>query len=92
MIEDEIDRLKLCIKLADISQAKIGEACEIDKDRLSKALTKKIRLSSAEIIRLANYFHEHRHWIVFGEELPEAGQVSPMTKIAQRDYRQTDGG
>lgn len=92
MNEDEIDRIKLCINLADISQAKIGEACGIEKDRLSKSLKRKIRLSSTEVIKLANYFHEFRHWIIFGEEQPEIGQISPMTKLAQKDYRAQEGG
>jgi hypothetical protein len=28
---------------------------------------------------------EYRLWIAYGDELPEAGQISPMTKSAQRE-------
>lgn len=33
-----------------------------------------------DITSIANAFPEYAHWIVFGVELPEAGQISPMTK------------
>lgn len=89
---DEIDRLKLCITLTDADTVKLQEAAGMDKSRFSKTLKKKIRLSSSELIALANCFPSYKHWIVFGEERPESGDVSPMTKLAQKDYRTQEGG
>lgn len=87
MTYDELDRLKLCIKMGGVSQASVAEECGINKDRLSKALTKKIRLSSSELIAIAEQYPNYKYWIVFGEELPESGQISPMTDLLQKNKK-----
>ena len=44
--------------------------------------TKDMRTSELE--KVQDIFPEYRYWLSTGQELPEAGQVSPMTKRAQR--------
>ena len=35
---------------------------------------------------IAKVFPEYEYWIFTGKELAEAGQISPLTKKAHRDY------
>lgn len=44
-------------------------------------------IKEEEIVAIANLFKKYRYWLISGEELPEAGQVSPVRKIDDK-YRQ----
>ncbi len=78
---NEIDRINLCLKIEEIPLKTVIEKTGIERSRLSRMLSKKLRLSSNELIAIANIFTEYKHWIVFGEELTESNQISPITKM-----------
>lgn len=89
---DEIDRINLLIRIFNLQIKEIGAKAGIERSRMTKVLKKDLRMSSSELIGIANQFPEFKHWIMFNEEIPEAGQISPMTKLAQKDYRTQEGG
>lgn len=41
-------------------------------------------IKEEEITAIGNAFPEYRWWIFTGEEMPEVGQISPMTKNAKK--------
>lgn len=89
---DEIDRLKLCIKLDNRQLKEIAEIAEMDPTRMTRTMNGKLRMSHKEFLALTDIYPEFKYWIIFGDELPEAGHISPMTKLAQKDYRAQEGG
>ncbi len=53
--------------------------------RLTNVLSKRAQVRHEEIELIGTAFPEYRYWLAYGEELPEAGQISPMTKTAQKE-------
>lgn len=51
--------------------------------RFADVERRKVALRTSELTAIASCFPEYQYWLVFGEELPEAGQISPMTKEAK---------
>jgi hypothetical protein len=45
---------------------------------------------ASEIQALAKIWPEYSLWLATGEELPEAGQISPLTKMVHKDYKKAD--
>ena len=41
-------------------------------------------MRASEIEALAKLWPEYAYWLTTGKEIPEVGQISPMTKKAQR--------
>jgi hypothetical protein len=48
-------------------------------------LRRKVALRSKELSSIAALFPEFEYWILSGKELPQAGQISPMTKATQSE-------
>ena len=42
-------------------------------------------IKEEEITAIGKVFPEYRWWVLTGEEMPEVGQISPMTKAAQKE-------
>lgn len=82
---DEIDRLKLLFGVIDSSKKSVLEKLGIDYNRFAQVMGRKQALRANELIQIANEFPEHEYWILTGKEIPEAGQISPMTKAAQKE-------
>lgn len=82
---DEIDRLRLCVNLDNRKIKEIAAQAKMDPTRLTRTLDKKLRLSSNELVALSKQYDEHKYWIIFGEEEPTIGQISPMTKMAKKN-------
>lgn len=51
----------------------------INKETLRALCNKRQKFNSEHINVISEFYPEYKHWLVFGEELPEAGQISPMT-------------
>lgn len=81
---DEIDRIKLLFGMVTESRKAILESAGIDYRRFSQVLARNVELRASELTAIANLYPEYRYWLAYGEELPEAGQISPMTKAAQQ--------
>ncbi len=45
-------------------------------------MNKRARLSMNEVEALIDVWPDYAYWLVTGKELPESGQVSPLTKKA----------
>lgn len=45
----------------------------------------KVRLEDIEALGKA--YPEYSHWLAFGKELPESGQISPMTKMTMKTHK-----
>lgn len=51
--------------------------------RFVDAQRRKVALRAGELRTIAGCFPEFKYWFVFGEELPEAGQINSVTKEAK---------
>lgn len=80
-----IDRVKLLRTLEGISYVELCEKTGIEKKRLENVINDKAKIRHEEIEAIGKAWPEYRLWIAYGEEIPEAGQISPMTKSAQKD-------
>lgn len=82
---DEIDRLNLLFGYIDESKKAVLADVGIDYKRFAQVLGRKVSLRATEIIKIAGRFPEFEYWILTGKEMPEVGQISPMTQAAQRE-------
>ena len=82
---DEIDRLNLLFGVIDQSKKAVLEEAGVDYDRFAQILRRKVALRAKELSSIAALFPEFEYWLLSGKELPEAGQISPMTKAAQKE-------
>lgn len=82
---DEIDRLRLLFGVIEVSKKSVLEKLGIDYNRFAQVMGRRQALRANELIQIANEFPEYEYWLLTGKEIPEAGQVSPMTKIAQKE-------
>ena len=46
-------------------------------------------MRTEELEAIQDTYPEYRVWLSTGDEFPEAGQISPMTKKAQRQLKKT---
>ncbi len=60
----------------------LGSVTGIDKKRWSNVKDGNAKMLAAEVQALGDVWPEYAYWLATGQELPEAGQVSPMTKKA----------
>lgn len=77
-----LDRVRLLRTLEGISYVELCEKTGIDKKRLENVINEKAKIRHEEIEAIGKAWPEYRLWIAYGDELPEAGQISPMTKKA----------
>lgn len=82
---DVIDRLNLIIETEKVSRDALSLKTGISYTRWTNALQRKAKLRHEEIEAIGKAWPEYRLWLAYGEELPEAGQISPMTKKALGD-------
>jgi hypothetical protein len=83
---DVVGRLKLLTKHKGISKAQLGEVTGIKSERWGNVLTRKVAVRLEEILKVGEIWPMFRHWLIFGEELPESGQISPMTEQLAKEY------
>ena len=80
------ERLIEILKHEEIKNPKLEEQTGISRYTRQNIRNKPEReIKEEEIDAIANLFKEYRFWLISGEEMPEAGQVSPMTKAAQSE-------
>ena len=84
-IADVIDRINLLVEFEKLGREQLSQKTGINYTRWTNALQRKAKLRHEEIEAIGKAWPEYRLWIAYGEEIPEAGQISPMTKSAQRD-------
>lgn len=80
-----IDRIKLLRTLEGISYNELAERTGIERKRIENVVNQKAKPRHEDIEAIGKAWPEYRLWIAFGDEMPEAGQISPMTKATQRE-------
>ena len=83
---DVVERLRLLTKWKTISKTQLGEVTGIKPERWGNVLTRKVAVRLDEILKVSEVWPMYRHWLIFGEELPESGQISPMTEELASKY------
>ena len=90
---DVIDRINLLVEAEKLSREMLSRRTGINYSRWTNVLQRKAKarheeieaLGKAwpeEIEALGKAWPEYRLWLAFGDVLPEAGQISPMSKVA----------
>lgn len=75
---DEIDRINLLIRIFDLQIKEIGAKAGIERSRMTKVLKKDLRMSSSELVGIANQFPEYKHWIIFNKAIPFLLKCKPI--------------
>lgn len=80
-----IERINILLQHENLTRDELARKTNIGYNRWLSVIQGKTKLRHEEIEALAEAWPEYKHWIAFGEEIPEVGQISPMTKAAQQD-------
>ncbi|WP_276679072.1 hypothetical protein [Thalassolituus oleivorans] len=80
---EQIDRLKLIWDEERLTATWLADRTGIDEKRWRSVRAKRVEIRGSEIEQISKIFPEYGYWLLTGIELPEAGQISPMTKKAQ---------
>lgn len=84
-MENAVIRIKTLCETENLSREQLAEKTGIKYSRWHNLMNDRGKIKSDEIEALGKAWPEYRIWIAYGDELPEAGQISPMTKKAQED-------
>ena len=76
------ERLRLLMDAEKVSAPWLERETGIDKYRWGNVKNGKAKMLVTEIQELSKVWPEYAYWLATGQELPEAGQISPMTKKA----------
>lgn len=79
---DVIDRINLLVEAEKLSREMLSRRTGINYSRWTNVLQRKAKARHEEIEALGKAWPEYRLWLAFGDVLPEAGQISPMSKVA----------
>lgn len=77
---NEKDRIKILIKALGKKQEEFEEECGIKKYKLRNALKKGATLTIDLLDQIIKKYPEYEVWVKTGFEIPEKGQISPMTR------------
>ena len=80
---DAIERINELLRAEGITRDELSTRTGIGYNRWLSVIQRKTQLRHSEIQAIAKVWPEYKLWIAYGEEMPEAGQISPMTKKAQ---------
>ncbi|APR67654.1 hypothetical protein [Thalassolituus oleivorans] len=79
-----LDRFLLLIKLEGIKLPWLEENTGVGRKRWASVKSGTVEMRASEIELLAKVYPEYGYWLATGLEIPEVGQISPITKKAQR--------
>jgi len=80
-MESTIDRFLLIIEYEDVRMPWLEGQTKIETKRWHNIKQRKV-MRTNELDAFNQIFPEYSYWLTTGKELPEAGQISPMTKRA----------
>ncbi len=89
-MEKPIDRFKLLIQLESIKMPWLEAETGINRKRWTNVKTEHSEMRAEETEALCRIWPEYTMWIASGIEMPEAGQISPLTKRAHKNYKTAD--
>lgn len=86
-MNDELERFKLLIKLEDIELTWLAKETGIKRQRWADVKNGRAKLLMTEGAIIGKIYPEYAYWLITGNEMPEAGQISPMTKRAHTNSK-----
>ena len=86
--DDVINRINSILEIEGVTRDALSAKTGVGYSHWNNVLQRKAKLRHDEIIAIGRAWPEYRLWIAYGDELPEAGQISPMTKKTQEDLRE----
>lgn len=87
MSGETVERFRTLLEIEDIPLTEIINSTKINKDRWKNVRDKKAKMTADEVQILSDLYPKYAYWLATGKELPEAGQISPMTNKAQQSYK-----
>lgn len=87
---DAIERIDILLKLENLSRTKISEMTGMKASRWANVMKRQAKLYQEDMETLYELFPEYKLWLATGDEIPEAGQISPLTKRAHKNYKTAD--
>lgn len=79
------DRIKLIIESESLTRERFAAKAGIPYTRITNIFSGRAKVRHEEIEAIGKAWPEYRLWLAYEEELPEAGQISPLTKTAQKE-------
>ena len=79
---NSLERIDLLLSLERKTRRELAGLTGISESRWYSVMNKRARLSMNEVEALIDVWPDYAYWLVTGKELPESGQVSPLTKKA----------
>ena len=81
------ERMREVILAKDAKSKDLETKTGIDRDRWNniRKTTPTAKVRAEEVEALALLFPEYAYWLTTGLELPEAGQISPMTEATRQN-------
>ena len=87
-MDSSIDRFLILFAEERMTAPWLEEKTGIEATRWRNIKQRKV-MRTSELDAVLSLFPEYALWITTGKEIPEAGQISPMTKKAQRTLKPT---
>lgn len=87
-MKSTVDRFLELVKAEGVKFPWLEEQTEIEATRWRNIKARKV-MRTAELEAVCEIWPDYAFWLTTGKELPEAGQISPMTKKAQRQLKKT---
>lgn len=81
--EPVIERINAILEYERVTRDELSIKTGVGYNRWTNVLQGKAKLRHDEIVAFAKVWPEYKLWVAYGDELPESGQISPMTKEAQ---------
>lgn len=79
------DRIKLIIETEGMSREKFAQSVGIAYTRITNIFSGRAKVRHEEIEAIGTAYPEYMVWLAYEREIPEAGQISPMTKKSLED-------
>lgn len=81
-MNEPFDRFLILLRMEDVRLPWLEERTGIDRKRWANVKAGNAKLLASEIQAVAIVWPQYAYWLTTGLELPEAGQISPLTKKA----------
>jgi len=83
-----LDRMKEIENAEGMHREDFAMKIGIRYTRLRNVIGGQAKVRMEDIEAIATAFPQYKHWLVFGEELPVCGQISPMNKNVSKAKNQ----
>lgn len=80
-----IARINEVLRQEKMNREELAKQTGIGYARWGNVIQGKATLRHEEIVAIGKLWPEYKLWLAYGDEMPDAGQISPMTKAAQQE-------